>query len=113
RPVELRRGGVRDVLRRLRELLPQARHARALLLGIRLHALGVGPHARLDLGEHLLLALAEARDLRGEALLGALEVLRPLGEPPLEPRPGPSPRRSAALARATRGCGRARPRRRP
>src|SRR5919198_3531450 len=74
----------RGLLHHARELLAQPRDGRAKLFRLALDALRVAPHPRLDLGEQLLLALGEPCDLRREALLGALEILTPGGQTPLD-----------------------------
>src|SRR5207247_709834 len=66
------------------ELGDELGQAGTLLLAGRVEPLGLDCQARGRLGEQLLLALADGRHLRREALLGPLEVARELGEPPAD-----------------------------
>src|SRR5205823_8877289 len=78
-----RRG--RAVLCRPRQLLAEVDDGRALLLALGLEPLGVGGNPPLGLGDQLLLALGNPRDLRRVGLLRPVEIGAPLGEPLLDP----------------------------
>ena len=71
-------------LRRALELLAQAQHRGALLVGGGDELLGLALDPRLGLGDHCPLPLLELPELRLEVLLRALEVGRPGAQPLLD-----------------------------
>ena len=83
--LELRGGVLVHVLRLLVELRAEPRRQRLLLVGGALDALRVLLDLRLDLLHPQLLALRQPRQLVGEPLLRALQVVRPRRQPLLEP----------------------------
>src|SRR5439155_21822750 len=66
------------------EIVTEPDEPRPLLLALRLEPLGVGGDSRLRLGDELLLALLELRQLLGDHPLGALEIVRPGVQPALD-----------------------------
>ena len=73
--------GPECVVERLVELGAEPRHAGSLFLALGRQPLRVGGEPELDLPQHLMLSLLELGDPHLRRLGGAIEILRPLGEP--------------------------------
>ena len=82
--LELRRPCGDRFLRRAREVVAEAHEPGPLLLALGLEALGVGRDAGLRLGDELLLALRQSRELVDNGVLRPVEVVGPRVEPGLD-----------------------------
>ena len=78
--LELRRGGLQDVVREPDLLFAKPGDARALLVDLRVLCLGLLADPRLDVGDQLPLLRLELLDLDGQPFLELLDVGGPLRE---------------------------------
>jgi hypothetical protein len=75
--VELGRAGLDGFLGRSGELVPEPHEPGALLLALGFETLGVGGDPRFGLGNELLLAVSELRELITDRALRSFEIVRP------------------------------------